>query len=117
MTETTEHGGILQKGGGPYEYTFPAGGTTRYPAPTFTDPNADPFVFGGTVERRKGVEVDWDLLKEWAWEDRFILSVSIMAGCVLGAALYDPSKYAPLVDALGRAISESVKGIGEVIPG
>lgn len=84
---------------------------------TVPGPKEDPFAQGRTIEQSKGVEIDLALLKDYLWEDRFLISAAALSGIMAYLIVKDPVKYAAIAQALAVGISETVKGVGEVIPG
>jgi len=101
---------------GGYGTDFPSGYTGKEGIP-ISGPGSDPFAEGRTIQSSEGVEVDWALLKEVLWEDRFLFAGATLASILAYLVIKDPVKYAQVLQALAVGISESIKGIGEVIPG
>lgn len=116
MSEPKTYTGVKQVGqgswGGQSVDIAPDGTITYTPGP-----GSDPFAEGRTIQQSEGYEVDWALLKEVLWEDRFLLSAASLSAVLAYLVVRDPVKYAAIAQALAVGISETVKGIGEVVPG
>lgn len=101
---------------GGYGTSFPAGHTGREGIP-IAGPGKDPFAEGRNIQQSEGYEIDMELLKQVLWEDRFLFSAATIGAILTYLVIRDPQKYAQLIQALLMASAETVKGIGEVIPG
>ena len=95
-------------------YSFPAGSTDKYVAPTYPD---GPPVPTNWLADAFGYEVDYDLLKQWLWEDRMLIAGSVALGLGAYSVIQEPERYGPPIAQLFSALAEAIKGIGEVIPG
>ena len=77
----------------------------------------DPFAEGRTVERSKGYEIDWQLLKDWAIDYRFELGIALATGALVTLYIREPEKYGAVIQSFMHMVGEITKGVGEVIPG
>jgi len=94
-------------------WRFPAGSTDKYVAPSYPE-GATPTNW---LADAFGYEIDWDLVKQWAWGDRMLIAGSVALGLGAYSVMQEPEKYGPPIAQLFSALAEAIKGIGEVIPG
>ena len=102
--------------GGGYGWDFPSGGGPG----TFVPGE----YFSGYVAPFDKVEIDMDQLIAALRADLLPISLGAGVGMIGYAAIQEPEKYAPLVEAIGgltsallSGLGSIISGIGEVVPG